>query len=845
MSFVGSTIGNIRIEKPLGTGGMGEVYLGFDQKLHRRVAVKTIRPEHRMSQRIKARFLREARMLSKLGHPGICQVYDLIETPEADFLVLEYVEGRNLREISPEELGFEDKLRLCEKIALALAAAHHEKIVHRDLKADNVMVTPTGEVKVLDFGIARSVSEKPTSLPPEDGMDDEPVEHGGDSEQTQLLPLQGPWQGFAPDISTLFEEPEQLTRLGMVVGTIGAMSPEQAGGGKVTEASDLYSLGVLVQELFTGEPAYEGKGTIELLPRVARAETRPVVGLDPDVTALIRDLLNLDPRRRPTAGQTAGRLRWILERPQRLRRRRLRIAAVAASFATLLVVLAVVSWLAVETEQARREAERRREQAEGLIAFMIGDLQPRLQAVGRLDLLDAVADRALVYFREIPEEQLTDKELARRVETIVQIGVLRRERGDLQAALEAFRRAEDMAARFVARNPENSDGQAMLLEAISWEGQVSFDRGRPDEALIAWRRTVELARAQAKQRAGHKQWLNLLALAHHNVGTALEVRGDLEGALASYRESIALKRRLAAGPDAADRQAELAATLAWVSNLLERRGDLAGALAERRAHLEIYETLARKEPKSAARQADLATARGFTAGLLAVAGDLPASRELYESGLPVFERLSAGDPDNAVWQYWLCAFHSSLGRLAVEEGEPRRAVESLRTALAIAEGLVSKDPSNVEWRHQLAFTRSRLATALAEIDSRKAREEAQTALAELRELLAGQPIEATRSLVAETEVVLGRIEADLGNPAAAQAAWERALAVLAPIPRPRTSWKLLDPEARALLALGRSAEARPIVERLHRMGYRGRAFLQAAGKEEGPALVDRVEPGRT
>lgn len=123
--------------------------------------------------------------------------------------------------------------------------------------------------------------------------------------------------------------------------------------------------------------------------------------------------------------------------------------------------------------------------------------------------------------------------------------------------------------------------------------------------------------------------------------------------------------------------------------------------------------------------------------------------------------------------------------------------------------------------------------------------EAQAALAELRKFLAGEPIEATRSLTAETEVVLGRIEADLGRPAEARAAWESALAVLAPAPQPRTNWKLLDPEARALLALGRSAEARPIVERLHRMGYRGRAFLEAAGKEGSPVLVDKVASGRT
>jgi serine/threonine protein kinase len=104
VSYVGSSIGNIRIESRLGQGGMGEVYLGYDSRLERRVAVKTIRPEKRLSPRLKARFLREARLLSKLGHPSICQVYDLVETPAADFLILEYVQGTTLRRLAEREL---------------------------------------------------------------------------------------------------------------------------------------------------------------------------------------------------------------------------------------------------------------------------------------------------------------------------------------------------------------------------------------------------------------------------------------------------------------------------------------------------------------------------------------------------------------------------------------------------------------------------------------------------------------------------------------------------------------------------------------------------------------------
>ncbi len=402
MSFVGSTIGPIRIEDRIGIGGMGEVYRGFHERLERRVAVKTIRADHRLSGEVKARFLREARLLSKLGHPGICQVYDLIETPEADFLVLEYVEGRTLKELSASGLSAERRLRLCELIATALAAAHRERIVHRDLKADNVMVTPRGEVKVLDFGIARSVAES-GSRP---GMDIT-------GERTA-----GGVGGSADGTGSGATPAPELTRLGDLIGTAKAMSPEQARGGRVTIASDLYSLGILMQELFTGAPAYEAEHPVAVLAQVMRAETRPITGLDKDLTLLIEDLQRLDPRRRPTAEEAAERLRWLLDQPQRQQRRRLIVSGAVATFLVLITVLAVVSWLAIEARRAREDAERRRAQAEDLIVFMLDDLSPRLDAEDRLELMGPLSNEARAYFEAVPENRLTDAERSRRIRAI-------------------------------------------------------------------------------------------------------------------------------------------------------------------------------------------------------------------------------------------------------------------------------------------------------------------------------------------------------------------------------------------------------------------------------------------
>lgn len=831
MSYIGTTIGNIRIDARLGLGGMGEVFLGFDPRLERRVAVKTIRPEQRLSPQVKARLLREARLLSKLGHPSICQVHDLIETPEADFLVLEYVEGRTLRELAADgRLGFDEKLRLAEKIAVALDVAHREKIVHRDLKADNVMVTPEGEVKVLDFGIARSLGEPdappPIRLPP-------PLPEPGGT-----APLWTIEQDLAPAGTT-----EDLTRQGMVVGTLSAMSPEQALGREVTEASDLYSFGILLQELFTGEPAYEGQEEAATFLQVLRAETRPVTGLDPDLTRLIQDLESLDPRRRPTAAEAAERLRGIRDRPQRMRRRRLRLAATVGAFAVLLVVLAVVSWLAVEAERSRRDAERRRQQAEDLISFMLGDLRTRLEMVNRLDVLDATGERALAYFDQVPESQLTGEELALRIEAISQIGLVRRAQGNLPAALVALRRAEALASALVARDPARPDWQRARAQAADVLGQVLLEQGDVDGALRTWQEALELARQQVERFPAEPAWMTNLALSEHNVGTLLELRGDLDGALRHYRQSLDLQRRLdAKSPDDSERLAQIAATLAFVSNTLERQGDLTSALAERRSYLATHERALALAPDDPVRRHDVAIARGFVASLLAVQDDTAGGRDLYQNGLALMANLADQDPENTELQRWLGAFHGALGALETTEGRPGRALPSLRRACEIFSRLTARDATNSDWRLQLGVCHTRMAQALETLDPARALGEARSAEEILFPLLTRDVDEPTRGHIAMASVVRGRLESARGDREAARAAWEQALDTLAPCSRPITHWKVLSPWAQALLELDRIDEARPAVEQLEAMGYRAPDLAEVVRRKLNRPAADASAP---
>ena len=162
MTLVGTTIGRIRVVAPLGKGGMGEVWVGYDETLKRKVALKAIRGDRRLDAETKARFLREARILSQLDHPGICQIHDLIEgDDDSDFLVLELIEGKTLKEaLEEDELDGPFRLHVAERVTQALVAAHAKGVAHRDLKPENVMLSPDGGVKVLDFGLAYNVDER-------------------------------------------------------------------------------------------------------------------------------------------------------------------------------------------------------------------------------------------------------------------------------------------------------------------------------------------------------------------------------------------------------------------------------------------------------------------------------------------------------------------------------------------------------------------------------------------------------------------------------------------------------------------------------------------------------------
>jgi serine/threonine protein kinase len=254
--MVGTTVLQYQLLEKLGSGGMGDVYKAQDTRLNRFVAIKVLPAKMSTDPERRRRFVQEAQAASALNHPNIITIYDIVTEGDAQFMVMEFVSGNTLHDsITAGGLPVPQVLQYGAQMADALAAAHAAGIIHRDLKPSNVMITRSGLVKILDFGLAKLTDLNPS----------------GDKQSAELGPL---------------------TQEGAILGTVSYMSPEQAEGKPVDARSDIFSFGSVLYEMVSGRRAFDGGSSISTLSSVLRDDVRPFADVAPDTPPLLEAIIS-------------------------------------------------------------------------------------------------------------------------------------------------------------------------------------------------------------------------------------------------------------------------------------------------------------------------------------------------------------------------------------------------------------------------------------------------------------------------------------------------------------------------------------------------------------------------
>ena len=770
----GDRVGRFRILREIGRGGMAAVYLAErdDEQFEQRVALKLLHIGGR--REIVSRFEQERQILASLTHPNIARLVDGGVTDNGQpYIVMELVEGRSIREYCDEgSLSVRERIELFLTVVRAVRHAHHNLVVHRDLKPSNILVTDEGEVKLLDFGIAKLLDPTP---------------------QPHVAPA---------------------TRTFVRLMTPEYASPEQIRGEPVTTATDVYQLGLLLHELLTGHNPQRiaARSAAELERTVCdteppRASGAELTSADAETrrTTLsgLRKLLrgDLDNIIAKALQRTTGRRysstdqllddlerhldgRPVSARPDTLGYRATSFARrhrVGVSVAVGLVVVLIAYGVTLTVQAGRIARERDRARLEATKAAEIRDFLVNLfegsdpwqggsEELTARELVDRGAeriDRALLDQPELRAEitavvgdiyrrlgmfeeaaplvaraaELTEEEFGpdsretARAWTL--LAMVERERGE-------YERAEELARKALAiRERDLGEADPASTEAMKVVAVLMSDQGKYEESLALHARSLELRRESGTE-AQVAETLNLMASVYNQVG-------DPEASEAAIRESLEIRRRIFG-----ERSIEYSTTVNSLGNLLKHQGDLEGAEEALREAVAVgKELLGERHPGVGTRMANLAA-------VLLGQDEFEEAEALYRD---VLEIRKASLPEN---HPMVAAGYNDLGRALQDSGDLVAAEELYREAVnTLKAGYGDEHP----W---LSFFVYNLGSLLHERDDYDA------ALVRYEEALALDTrfVGAKHLRVARTYVMIGRLEEDRGRPDRAETAYREGLAIL-------------------------------------------------------------------
>jgi len=815
--LAGQAIGPYTLVREIGHGGMGTVWLArrTDGRYEGEVAIKFLR-SGLFGHGDAARFEREGSILARLSHPHIARLLDagVMADGAQPYLVLEYIDGEPIDEYCQRlALPVAARLRLLLDVLAAVAQAHNRLVLHRDLKPTNILVTKAGEVKLLDFGIAKLLDDA--------GRD-----------QTALTARVG--NAFTPEFA----------------------APEQLQGGDVTTATDVYALGVLMYILLggehptaapTGAPLDRMRSVIETVPkRLSEAvlkrggptqrwspQSRKLAGeVRGDIETIVAKALKKSPSQRyANAAAMADDIRRYLAnepisaRPDSRLYRATKFvqrhsAGVAAAAS---VAIALGAGIGVALWQAR-EAQAQRVQAEGLVEYMIGDLRKKLQPVGRLDVLDGVGLKALDYYATQDLDRLDADSLGRRARALHMIGDLAQQRGKFEEAVRDFQEAADTTARLLKAHP--NDPQRIFDQSQSefWVGYVQWYRGHLHEAEAAFRRYLELAQRMNKAKPNDHGWQLEDVFAKTNVGVVQTELGRADEALPLLNDARAEIAQLArAHPEDSSSEGN---TIGW------------GVIAYAALGRDEDAIRADEDKIAAALRAPNADTNRDVQFLVANAHHEIAAwqRNLGRSGdalssvrraLTELQALNARDPTNTENISEIVGSQVLLAGMLADQGDHESARTQLREASARLGALMARPVPKRAWRlsHSARVAELRGRLAASEEERQAAIDGLAAFMANVRqyESQGGIVPQLDAILIASAGVTQGDLLATAGHTEQARQAWLSAAARVRPIaehlnPAAMTQLGQLD------LRLGRTQDARAWAEKVLGTTYRHPAF---------------------
>jgi eukaryotic-like serine/threonine-protein kinase len=680
----GRRIGPYRIQERLGRGGMGEVFLAVrdDGQYEKKVALKLVRAGYATAG-ILERFRGERQILAELDHPNIARLLDGGTTETGiPYLVMELVEGVPIDEFCRKrELSITERLRLFLQVCSAVQFAHQRLVIHRDIKPGNILVTPGGVPKLLDFGIAKML---------------DPM---GSVEATQMRP-------FTPEYA----------------------SPEQVRGEPVSTATDAYSLGVVLYELLTGCSPYR------LHTRTAGRLAEAITSQEPerpsssvhrgggparlerqlrgDLDFILLKALRKEPEKRYVSAEhlaediqryldrlpvTARKGTWSYRAGRLIRRHRAAVAGAMLAFVTLIAGIVVTAREARIAEANRRRAEARFNDVRKLAHSLIFDIHDSIRTLpGATDARKLILDRSLEYLDSLAKESGNDPDLLRELATAYsRIGNLQGNPsenggslGDSKAAAVSLRKSLELRELLARSNPDNINSQVDLavsyLDLSDFQGSAAGD---PDGSFEYGKRAMSILDRAAKSAPNDFRIILQSTLAHWDVGM-MEVGengqgrfGTITDGIANLKTSLSLgQRALELSPSNSEVPRNEAATELGLGDAFAKLGDRPQALIHYHRGLDLLNVL-NSQRDSVSGEINKAVSLERI-GDVALVGERPSEAvHWYAEGQQLATRMAAVDPHSEVFRRLKVTSTGTFGHALIETGQVAEGIHQLRDAL--------------------------------------------------------------------------------------------------------------------------------------------------------------------